>query len=439
MNNYYKYGIVGMGPAGIGLALKLKEENEIQNTICFERGNNNIFHACPANRTNICCNTPFCSVISGFGGASKFSNGKISNYPAGSGLVSFFDSEEQLKTWLDKIIVYFKDNINIEEVSVNDKVKKDACLFYKDRDITYKYYDVYEFKGITYQNFISNIIDDLKSHGATFADNTEVVNITRDPITSYYKIKAKTPKNELEYNVHTLILATGALDLNDNLICNLPGFNGRIYEIGIRVEVPSVYLKKYVSAHGDLKLKHNNIRTYCVTSNGCIVFYKTNGVYFLEGSTNSSSETNLTNLALLVKNSDPKSVSKFLDVYKNTFNGIPITQKYDDYINMEQSFEEINTTLKRAQKGDINNLFSQDVNSALKAFIKKVLINTMGIPGKDIVLAAPELKLIYDIDINNQFELSSNLHIIGAATGKFRGILQSFCSGIRCGEIITRG
>ena len=134
---------------------------------------------------------------------------------------------------------------SLEGLENIDKVKKDACLFYKDRDITYKYYDVYKFNGITYQNFISNIIDDLKSHGATFADNTEVVNITRDPITSYYKIKVKTPKNELEYNIHTLILATGALDLNDNLICNLPGFNGRIYEIGIRVEVPSVYLKKY--------------------------------------------------------------------------------------------------------------------------------------------------------------------------------------------------
>lgn len=438
MYNYFEYGIVGMGPAGIGLALKLQDENKIQNTICFERGKNDIFPRCSAQSSNTCCNATFCNVISGVGGASKLSNGKISDYPAGSGLTSFFDSEDQLKTWLNKMIVYFKEKIGIKHVIVDSKTQKDAYLFYKDKDIIYKYYDVYEFNGEEYRCFISETIKKLKNNGATFVESSDVVKIVRDPITSFYKLKVISPHGELEFYIRTLVLATGALDLNDELICNVSGFNGRVYDIGIRVEVPSIYFEKYVSAHGDLKLKHDNVRTYCVTSNGSVISYKTNGVYFLEGSTSSTANTNFTNLALLAKNSDSNDISNFFRIYRNIFNGIPIVQKYNDYMNFKLSDEKISTSLKCSQKGDINNLFSPKINTTLKSFIKKVLIDTMEIPSEDITLLAPELKLIYDININNKFELNQNLYVIGAATGKFRGILQAFCSGVRCGHIITR-
>ena len=50
---------------------------------------------------------------------------------------------------------------------------------------------------------------------------------------------------------------------------------------------------------------------------------------------------------------------------------------------------------------------------------------------------APELKVLRNLQLAKNFELERNLFAVGAATGKFRGILQSFCSGVRCGQLLA--
>ena len=61
----------------------------------------------------------------------------------------------------------------------------------------------------------------------------------------------------------------------------------------------------------------------------------------------------------------------------------------------------------------------------------------MAVPEDAITLVAPELKILRNLQLAENFELESNLFIVGAATGKFRGILQSFCSGVRCGQLLV--
>ena len=62
----------------------------------------------------------------------------------------------------------------------------------------------------------------------------------------------------------------------------------------------------------------------------------------------------------------------------------------------------------------------------------------MGISKDVVVVVAPELKILRNLQLDGNFELDKNLFVIGAATGKFRGILQSFCSGVRCGQLLSR-
>ena len=151
------------------------------------------------------------------------------------------------------------------------------------------------------------------------------------------------------------------------------------------------------------------------------------------------SSTCYTNLAVLIKCNDSSSVCDFINRYRKVFNGLPIKQKFVDYVNEQISDGAINTTLASAVCGDINGLFSTDINNAIKKFIKDVLVKAMGISEDSITLVAPELKILKNLQIGKNFEIDSNLFVIGAVTGKFRGILQSFCSGIRCGQLIDRG
>lgn len=437
MPNIFDIGIIGMGPAGVGLAMSLRDTARIKNTVCFERGNYTTSINCPALSQKECCYSNVCSVISGVGGASTLSSGKISNFPAGSGLVEFFDSEKQLRELLDKLVFFFNSKITLKKIEVDDETKKAAKSFYEHRNIQYKYYDVYEFDGKRYRKFIQETVQGLKDEGLRLFDNTEVLDIDRDPDALYFCINTRTPDGERQFFVRKVVLATGALDIRDRLAEKMVGVSTNCFEIGVRVEAPSDTFGNVLSTHGDLKLKLGKGRTYCVTSNGRIIAYQTGGVHFLEGCTEPSVSTGYTNLAVLLK-CDDSAIYDFINRYRDSFDGLPVKQKLVDYINGQISDEAIYSTLSPAACGDINSLFSTDINNAIKGFIKDVLVGAMGIPEDSITLVAPELKIIRNLQIAKNFELDNNVFVIGAMTGKFRGILQSFCSGIRCGQLLDR-
>ena len=86
--------------------------------------------------------------------------------------------------------------------------------------------------------------------------------------------------------------------------------------------------------------------------------------------------------------------------------------------------------------GDINRLFPQSVNAEIKQFLEK-MVDALELPTGNLTIIAPELKLLRAVETTKDFEVERNVFVIGAATGKFRGILQSLCSGIRCGEIVS--
>lgn len=239
MLKVYEYGIVGMGPAGIGMAMSLKGTEKIRNTVCFERGDYTDSINCPALEDNKCCNSKFCNVISGVGGASNFSSGKISDFPAGSGLSFFFDSEQQLRKYFKETISFFDSNFGLKKFLVDEKVRKNAELFYEQKHIKYKYYDVYEFDAKSYQNFIYETIQGLKNEGLQLFDNTEVLSIYRDPETLLFRLEVERFNSKKIFWVRSLVLATGALDIQNGLISQMANIDIDSYEIGIRVETPT--------------------------------------------------------------------------------------------------------------------------------------------------------------------------------------------------------
>lgn len=282
------------------------------------------------------------------------------------------------------------------------------------------------------------MVHKLKDEGLQLFDNTEVMEIKRDLDMLCFCIKVKMPDGDRTFYVRNLVLATGALDIQDKLVESVAGLVNNYFEIGVRVEAPNNAFGNVLSTHGDLKLKYKMGRTYCVTSNGRIVTYQTQGLHFLEGYMEPSSLSGYTNLAVLIKIDNNKDFLDFVNHYRKEFGGIPIKQRFVDYAKDQINVREINTTLDLAICGDINKLFQLNVNEAIKNFIKVVLVGAMNLPEDAITLVAPELKILRNLQIDRNFELDHGLFVIGSATGKFRGILQSFCSGIRCGQLLIR-
>lgn len=439
MSKVYDVCLIGLGPAGIGFLSSI-DATVMSNTICFEKGS--VDSICNCHTGEPCFHCEPCSIVSGLGGASSFSCGKISDYPAGSGMLSFFDSKDSMSTFMKSEIEALKSILRLEKFDISTTKQMQMKTYFLESGIKYKYYDVYEFRKEAYYSHLKRIICNAANKGARIVFNTEVNNISRinSKNGQLYSISIKDKRKESIYMAKKVILATGNVFSNNStielLLRNEVGFN---YEIGVRVVVLTEKISNYLNTHGDLKLKYKNGRTYCVSRDGYIIAYSINGIMLLEGYTDKTNPTNVTNFAIIFKENNKQDLDSFKSKYYTSFSGIPIKQNYSDYLsNTPSTYTCLNEPFFSAQNGNINNLFSQRINRSISDFIDSVLINTMGLSKEDITLYAPELKETYCYNINKSFQVSTGIYIIGAATGKFRGILQSYCSGILCGKNIRR-
>lgn len=436
MTKEYEFGIIGMGPAGIGVAISLTEHGYASKTICFEQGTkSNAF--CLSAESAKCCNNDTCSIISGIGGASNTSSGKLSNYPAGSGLQYFFSLNRELQLALNKALDYLKAKVRLTKFEISGIQIEHAKEYFKEKGLTFKFYDVYEFEEAEYRKFITDTITSMEQRGLSVLQNSKVIKIEKDLFNDCFSVRYCTNTQEECVLIRKLVIATGSFNIDDHLISELENTDKFSFEIGIRVEAPSFTLGTGFNSHGDLKLKSSNGRTYCVTENGNVIPYKSGGCLFLEGCKSLDKATAFTNFAVLIKRDNSEDFHEFLNRYKNSFNGNPIKQSYSDYINGGNENRSIYTTCSAAQIGDINKLFPEKINSDIKSFLFKI-INSLVLPIEQLTIIAPELKLLRSISLSKEYEAKENLFIVGAATGKFRGILQSFCSGMSCGDILAR-
>ena len=78
MNYDYDVIIIGAGPGGIYSAYELMKKSPELNVAVFEGGNPLEKRKCPIDGEKIksCISCPTCSIMSGFGGAGAFSDGK---------------------------------------------------------------------------------------------------------------------------------------------------------------------------------------------------------------------------------------------------------------------------------------------------------------------------------------------------------------------------
>lgn len=438
MSNTFELAIVGMGPAGIGVAKAIQSTPVIHNAICFERGAEVGDKNCSVIKNDACCNSDACHIISGIGGASNLSSGKISFLPAGSGLVRFFTTEQELKDVMSEVIQSLEKDAGLKKVDIDNETISKTQEYYKANDITYKYYDVYEFDGDRYRNYLSETIKSLTDSGLQVHTNSEIIAIDRDDMTLCYIITANEKGEINRYYARNVVFAVGSSEIDECLVSTFIGATGLSYEVGVRVEAKSECFGDYLNSHGDLKLKYKSGRTYCVTRGGAIVSYRTDGLCLLEGYIDTNQRTDYSNLAVLIKADDKKELTEFLQNYRILFDGIPVRQKYTDYLLGNVSSDSVYTTLSTSKVGDINKMFSDSMNKELQEFIKHVINEAMYIKQEEITIVAPELKIARKIELSDQFEVAPNLFVVGAATGKFRGILQSTCSGIQCGKYVLR-
>ena len=100
--------VVGAGPAGIFSALELTEKTNL-NVLILDRGPDIDKRKCPSSRGFECVHCEPCSVLSGWGGAGAYSDGKLTLSTEVGGWLNQYVSTKELQSLVKHVdSVYLK-------------------------------------------------------------------------------------------------------------------------------------------------------------------------------------------------------------------------------------------------------------------------------------------------------------------------------------------
>lgn len=447
-NHHYdvKVCIVGLGPAGLGAAHTLSYTDLASSTLCLEAGKNPTDRYCSALQNNSCKKCDPCEIIGGFGGCSLVGGGKISVFPAGSKLIGILGSSmgERITS---KAISFFDSHLHLLKQKIMSNEIETANELFKSLGFVYRYYDAYIYDTgelqVVYQKFLSK----LKDRGMTILLNTKLIEVNCGG--NGFRVLAKCGEESHTILTKYLVLGMGRLGRNTlrslNNTLNLGGKENHI-DAGIRLEFPTDFCPDITKYHNDLKLLFGDARTFCVCKDGRVIPYLLENALFTEGCYDLKHKSGFTNLGIIVRLNPSKQNERIFDEIKKRAqligNRKPICQTLSDYLGVNAknhaSLIRINSSISFWEKGDVNQCFPEPISTKIKEathyFVSKLLPSNHW---DEINVFAPEVDYGgLSFPITSDFSIIPRMYLIGDCTGRFRGILQAFSSGIISGESI---
>ena len=134
MSKKYDVIIVGAGPAGIFSALELSKNLNNIRILIVEKGKDITKRICPMKVKDIACTAcPECAILSGWGGAGAFSDGKLTlSTEVGGWLGKYINDEERQKLmdYVDQIYIRFgaPNNVYGDESDKVEEIERRASL-----------------------------------------------------------------------------------------------------------------------------------------------------------------------------------------------------------------------------------------------------------------------------------------------------------------------
>lgn len=438
--------IIGFGPASIGAALELSNNPIVEKIIVIEAGDKLADKSCSILKKSACRKDKSCSIISGFGGSSVLGGSKLSDYPAGSKIGTVIDSDEATKKKFEKSLEMIENFVPINKITIDNSEIEESTKNYREKGFNLKFYDVYTFEKNDLIKGYDEIESILLQKGVDFRFNTVVYNIEKD--LAGYKISAKKGKSKIVIHSKNVILGVGrrGYDLLEHLNGSLElNVNENPIDVGVRLEFPSAIFPDIDKSHGDLKLRFekNQARTFCVCKGGKIAPYLIDDIYCTEGYWDLKNPTMFTNLAILVRidNADYQKLIKFIKKQLEIqTEGLPVRQTYNNFLNPKNSQNfEMPSSINYWSWGDINNLFPEEISQEIRnavTFFASNLINNSDLD--EVTIFGPEIhRTGYNFTLKKDFSIEEGLYLVGECSGAFRGILQSFVSGVICAESIV--
>ena len=448
--------ILGAGPGGIFAAFELMQKAPHLSVAVFEAGHPLHKRRCPIDGEKVksCVGCKSCSIMSGFGGAGAFSDGKynITNDFGGT-LYEYIGKKRALE------LMHYVDGINM-------RYGGQGCKLYSTAGT--------RFKKLCIQNDL-HLLDASVRHLGTDINYIVLENLYREleqKVTFFFD----TPVEALETLNPGFRVRTAA----DSFTCDkcvvsvgrsgskwmeqvckaleIPTKSNRV-DLGVRVELPAEVFSHLTDELYESKIVYrtekygDKVRTFCMNPKGAVVTENTNGIITVNGHSyeDPALQTNNTNFALLVSKhfsepfKDSNGYGESIARLSNMLGGGVMVQRFGDLIRgrrstpsrMEDSF--CVPTLD-ATPGDLSLVLPKRLLDGIIEMIYALDKVAPGTANDDTLLYGVEVKF-YNMEVEVDSRLMSRhdgLYIIGDGSGITHSLSHASARGVHVARDIAK-
>jgi len=451
--------IIGAGPAGIFAAMELTKLVPDLGVLLIEKGPDISQRSCPIlhKRGVGCTHCSPCLILSGWGGAGAFSDGKLTLTTEFGGFLGEYLERRQL----DKLIKYI-DGV------------------YRQFGASGKVYGVGEkrFRELTRLAAMAGLrlLPGQIRHLGT-EKCPEILAGMRDYLSGKVEIRFGTMVSEILTDGGSRAMGVrleNGEEIGAKYVIAAPGREGAEWfrkegtrlglrlannpvDIGVRVEVPGVVTEQLTEDVYEPKLIYYSksfddpVRTFCFNPWGEVVMENNAGLITVNGHSYEGKRTDNTNFALLVSKTftepfkEPIAYGKYIASLANMLGGGVIVQRLGDLLSGRRSTEKrlqkamVEPTLKEATPGDLSLVLPYrhliDILEMLEALDKIA----PGVNSKHTLLYGVEVKFYssrpeVSPDLETKLE---NLYAVGDGAGVTRSLAQASVAGVIAARAIA--
>ncbi len=452
----YDVIIVGAGPGGIFAAYELVKQNPDLKVAVFEAGHALDKRKCPIDGEKVksCINCKSCSIMSGFGGAGAFSDGKynITNDFGGT-LYEYIGKKKALE------LMQYVDEINLQYGGEGTKLYSTAGT---------------RFKTICIQNDL-HLLDASVRHLGTDINYVVLENLyayLKDKVQFFFDtcvLSVRIIENGYEvvcqdavYQSNDCIISVGRSGSKwMESVCkelDISTKSNRV-DIGVRVELPATVFSHLTDELYESKIVYrtqeygDKVRTFCMNPKGAVVNENTNGIITVNGHSyeDPKKQTENTNFALLVAKhfsepfKDSNGYGESIARLSNMLGGGVIVQRFGDLIRGRRSTpsriqEAFITPTLNATPGDLSLVLPKRILDGIIEMIYALDKVAPGTANEDTLLYGVEVKFYnMEVEVNENLESKyKGLYIIGDGSGITHSLSHASASGVHVARNIIQ-